>query len=70
MMTYRRLAVLLFAITTLSTSSWGQLTNWAEIPHQQMMLDVQQQVWCQPRLACPTRPSAIEIDWVEEFVPR
>ena len=27
MMTYRRLAVLLFAITTLSTSSWGQLTN-------------------------------------------
>jgi hypothetical protein len=55
---------------TIDGRSWGQLTNWAEIPHQQMMLDVQQQVWCQPRLACPSRASAIEIDWVEEFVHR
>ena len=38
------------------------------IPHQKMMLDVQQQVWCQPRLACPTRASAIEVDWVAEYV--
>jgi hypothetical protein len=52
---------------TIDGHSWGRLTNWGEIPHQPMELDIQQQVWCQPRLACPSRASAIEIDWVEEF---
>jgi hypothetical protein len=52
---------------TIDGHPWGRLTNWAEIPHLPMMLDIQQQVWCQPRLACPSRASAIEIDWVEEF---
>lgn len=54
-------------IFTIDGRSWGTLTSWAAIPHQQMMLDVQQQVWCQPRLACPTRASAIEVDWVAEY---
>lgn len=52
---------------TIDGRSWGRLTNWGAIPHQKMMLDVQQQVWCQPRLACPTRASALVIDWVEEY---
>jgi Glycosyl hydrolases family 16 len=50
--------------------SWGTLTNFAQIPHQKMMLDVQQQVWCHPRLACPTRASALEVDWVAEYVKK
>lgn len=48
--------------------SWGSLTDVQQIPHQKMMLDVQQQVWCHPRLACPTRSSALEVDWVAEYV--
>jgi len=55
---------------TVDGKSWGSLTRWAAIPHQQMMMDIQQQVWCQPRLACPTRASAMVIDWVEEYARR
>ena len=52
---------------TIDGRSWGVLTNYAEIPHQKMTLDVQQQVWCHPDLACPKRASAIEVDWVAEY---
>jgi len=52
---------------TIDGRPWGVLTDYAEIPHQKMMLDVQQQVWCQPDLACPKRASAIEVDWVAEY---
>jgi Glycosyl hydrolases family 16 len=52
---------------TIDGHPWGILTKWAEIPHQKMTLDVQQQVWCHPDLACPTHSSSIEVDWVAEF---
>jgi hypothetical protein len=52
---------------TVDGRSWGSLTNYGVIPHQKMMLDMQQQVWCQPRLACPNRASALEVDWVAEY---
>ena len=50
--------------------SRGSLTNYGVIPHQKMMLDMQQQVWCQPRLACPSKASALEVDWVAEYVAK
>jgi hypothetical protein len=53
---------------TIDGREWGRLTNYGVIPHQKMRLDIQQQVWCQPRLACPTRASALEVDWVAEYV--
>jgi Glycosyl hydrolases family 16 len=53
---------------TVDGHSWGVLTNYNVIPHQEMTLDVQQQVWCQPDLACPKRTSAIQLDWVAEYV--
>jgi Glycosyl hydrolases family 16 len=52
---------------TIDGHPWGVLTRYAEIPHQKMTLDVQQQVWCQPDLACPTRATSLEVDWVAEF---
>ena len=52
---------------TMDGKSWGRLTNTAEIPHQKMMFDVQQQIWCSPRLACPTHPASLQIDWVAEY---
>ena len=54
-------------IFTIDGRSWGRLTNVGVIPHQTMTLDVQQQVWCQPRLACPIKASALEVDWVAEY---
>ena len=53
---------------TMDGHSWGRITNTRVIPHIKMSLDIQQQVWCQPNYACPTRASALEIDWVAEYV--
>jgi hypothetical protein len=52
---------------TVDGRSWGTITNLGVVPHQKMTLDLQQQVWCVPRLACPSRASALEVDWVAEY---
>jgi hypothetical protein len=48
---------------------WGRITSRAAIPAIPMTLDLQQQTWCGILPACPTRPSSLLVDWVEEFVP-
>jgi hypothetical protein len=52
---------------TMDGHTWGSITNVHVIPHIKMSLDIQQQVWCQPDYACPTRASALEVDWVAEY---
>lgn len=52
---------------TVDGHPWGHVTKQAVVPHVKMMLDVQQQIWCSPRLACPRKPAALQIDWVAEY---
>jgi len=54
------------AITfTVDGHQWGQVTAAGQIPNVPMTLDLQAQTWCgikaQP---CPTKPSALLVDWV------
>jgi hypothetical protein len=49
---------------------WGRTTNYAEIPHQPMTLDIDQQTRCNVPAswaACPHHRATLEIDWVAEY---
>jgi hypothetical protein len=46
---------------------WGTVNSSAEVPHQPMTLDLQQQTWCSSGFACPTAPASMQIDWVAEY---
>jgi hypothetical protein len=48
---------------------WGVITDPTEIPSIPMTLDMQQQTWCGIHPECPTRTSAMLIDWVAIFTP-
>ena len=51
-------------------SVWGTLDRKGTIPTTPMTLDLQQEAWCSiaPN-GCPTKASAMLIDWVTVFVP-
>jgi outer membrane protein OmpA-like peptidoglycan-associated protein len=58
---------------TLDGSVWAHVDVAAEVPHQPMTLDIQQQTWCgiapNPLTpsACPTTPQSTQVDWVAEY---
>jgi outer membrane protein OmpA-like peptidoglycan-associated protein len=58
---------------TLDGSVWGQVDVAADVPHQRMTLDLQQQTWCDEPVsqggpaACPTAPESTQVDWVAEY---
>ena len=57
---------------TMDGRSWGRITNYGEIPHQPMTLDIDQQTRCNVPAswaACPTHPATLQIDWVAEYAP-
>jgi outer membrane protein OmpA-like peptidoglycan-associated protein len=54
---------------TVDGKVWGQFNIAADIPHQSMTLNLQQQTWCTYNYACPTLPQSAQIDWVAEFSP-
>jgi len=49
--------------------AWGEVTAKAQIPSLPMTLDLQQQTWCGLHPECPTRTSAMLIDWVVVYTP-
>jgi hypothetical protein len=56
---------------TIDGKAWGHLTSAAEIPHQAMTLDIQQETYCNSGIkdvnACPKHQVALQIDWVAEY---
>jgi beta-glucanase (GH16 family) len=54
---------------TIDGQVWGTVTVASEIPNQAMVLDLQQQTWCNSGFACPTSPQSMDIDWVAEYTP-
>jgi outer membrane protein OmpA-like peptidoglycan-associated protein len=58
---------------TLDGKVWGQVNNAAEVPHQPMTLDIQQQTWCDVAQnpnspsSCPTTPQSTQVDWVAQY---
>ena len=51
---------------------WGRITNYAEVPHQAMTLDIDQQTRCNVPAswaACPKHPATLQVDWVAEYRP-
>jgi len=49
--------------------AWGQLTAKAQIPDLPMTLDLQAQTWCGILPECPSRTSAMLVDWVVVYTP-
>lgn len=55
---------------TVDGHEWGEVTTASEIPTIPMTLDLQSQSWCGiSGEACPTRDSALLVDWVAVFTP-
>lgn|GEM_PF-720743 len=58
---------------TLDGRVWAQVNDTAEVPHQPMTLDIQQQTWCDVApnpnspSSCPTTPQSTQVDWVAEY---
>jgi outer membrane protein OmpA-like peptidoglycan-associated protein len=54
---------------TMDGSIWAQVNIPADVPHQPMTLDIQQQTWCgvAGTVACPTTPEDTQVDWVAEY---
>jgi hypothetical protein len=55
---------------TVDGHRWGIVRSWSAIPHTAMTLDLSQQTWCGLAPECPTRPLAMQIDWVAIFARR
>jgi outer membrane protein OmpA-like peptidoglycan-associated protein len=60
---------------TLDGQVWSQVDVAADVPHQPMTLDIQQQTWCDVApnsnspSTCPTTPQSTQVDWVAEYTP-
>ena len=57
---------------TMDGRLWGRITNYNEIPHQPMTLDIDQQTRCNVPAswaACPKHPATLQVDWVAEYSP-
>lgn len=58
---------------TLDGKVWAEVDVPAEVPHQPMTLDIQQQTWCDVApnpnspSSCPTTPQSTLVDWVAEY---
>ena len=54
---------------TMDGKVWGTVTNKAEVPHQAMTLDIDQEARCNGTkwAACPTGTATLQINWVTEF---
>jgi hypothetical protein len=46
---------------------WGLVTERSAVPQSAMTLDIQSQSYCGVAPECPTSPSSLQVDWVEEF---
>ncbi len=57
-------------IYTVDGKAWASITNAAAIPQIPMNLDFEQRAMCSLGFQCPTRPEAMQIDWVAEFAKR
>jgi hypothetical protein len=56
-------------VLTLDGHVWGRTTNAEEIPRVPMRLDLEQRTKCSQNVECPTRPTSMIVDWVEEYRP-
>ena len=54
---------------TIDGKAWGTLSTFSRIPHIAMTLDIQSETWCPGTEACPAQPSALQVDWVTQYVP-
>jgi hypothetical protein len=57
---------------TMDGREWGRVTNYSEIPHQPMTLDIDQQTRCNVPAswaACPRHEATLQVNWVEEYRP-
>lgn len=48
---------------------WHEFTASQNIPQIPMTLDFEQRAFCPSTIDCPSRPSAMQIDWVAEYQP-
>ncbi|MBW4077350.1 MAG: glycoside hydrolase family 16 protein [Acidobacteria bacterium] len=48
---------------------WHEFSAPTSIPHLPMRVDFEQRVNCPSKAECPTKPSALQIDWVAEYLP-
>ncbi len=56
-------------ILTLDGHIWGETLDSYKIPRVPMRLDLEQRTKCSQNVECPTRPTSMVVDWVEEFRP-
>jgi hypothetical protein len=54
---------------TVDGQIWGSVSVLSEIPKIPMTLDIEQRTKCSSGEECPTRPIALQIDWVAEYTP-
>ena len=57
---------------TMDGRQWGRITNYGEIPHQPMTLDIDQQTRCNVPAswsACPKHQATLQVNWVAEYRP-
>jgi outer membrane protein OmpA-like peptidoglycan-associated protein len=54
-------------IYTVDGKVWGAFDIAADVPHQPMTLNLQQQTWCSTNFACPTAAQSAQIDWIAEY---
>lgn len=57
---------------TMDGRQWGRITNYGEISHQAMTLDIDQQTRCNVPAswaACPKHEATLQVDWVAEYRP-
>lgn len=56
-------------LLTLDGRQWGETTAIYKIPNVPMRLDLEQRTKCSQNVECPTQPTSLVVDWVEEFRP-
>ncbi len=58
-----------YILFTVDGHPWHEFAAPSLIPHLPMRVDFEQRVNCPSTSFCPTKPSAMQIDWIAEFGP-